>query len=406
MGTKKKKLHVPDKLQAWIDARKRHHLSDAHVQMARELGMNPKKLGKLDNHKQEPWKAPLPEFIEHCYEKQFGRTRPERVTSIEARLEAEAAKKAAKRDRKAAAQEAGAAPADGRQDQDQTCRLRGLPRKDGDENEYSAMEDGEENGEPGEEDDAPAALEERANLDPAEEVETCDYFEGRDLTDPHDLAELVERFVGDVEEGAFAQWEAAERDDQGLPRTPTQQAWLEAEVPSDDESDEHTIFVDDLPRPDRPWHELLLELARHLVVKPLSTTDTVTGVTTRGWPCIVACLAESGQGLSLPEGVLAPVEVVPAELRHDLWLQSCLDALIGLGQDEALTLEDPGQHARIDDLIENLRVCHESIRFLGVTLAGLMLRVDLPPRDRPIFARLLTEALGLTSDLQPLAERL
>jgi len=35
--------------QAWIDARKRHHLSHAHAQMARELGMNPKKLGKIDN---------------------------------------------------------------------------------------------------------------------------------------------------------------------------------------------------------------------------------------------------------------------------------------------------------------------------------------------------------------------
>jgi hypothetical protein len=50
---------IPNKLQAWIDARKRHHLSHAHVQMARELGVNPMKLGKLDNHKQEPWKALL-----------------------------------------------------------------------------------------------------------------------------------------------------------------------------------------------------------------------------------------------------------------------------------------------------------------------------------------------------------
>jgi hypothetical protein len=43
--------------QAWIDARKRHGLSHAEVQMARELGMNPKKLGKLDNRTQEPWSA-------------------------------------------------------------------------------------------------------------------------------------------------------------------------------------------------------------------------------------------------------------------------------------------------------------------------------------------------------------
>ena len=54
-----KKVKKPDpKMQAWVDARKRHHLSHAQVQMARELGMNPAKLGKLDNHKQELWKLP------------------------------------------------------------------------------------------------------------------------------------------------------------------------------------------------------------------------------------------------------------------------------------------------------------------------------------------------------------
>ena len=77
----KKKLD--SKLQAWVVARKRHHLSHAHVQMARELGMNPAKLGKLDNHHQEPWKAPLPVFIESLYEKRFGRRRPEKVLSSE-----------------------------------------------------------------------------------------------------------------------------------------------------------------------------------------------------------------------------------------------------------------------------------------------------------------------------------
>jgi len=51
--------------------------------MARELGLNPRKLGKLDNHGQEPWKQPLPQFIEHLYGKRFGRDRPEVVTPIE-----------------------------------------------------------------------------------------------------------------------------------------------------------------------------------------------------------------------------------------------------------------------------------------------------------------------------------
>jgi hypothetical protein len=48
----------PQHVRDWIAARKRHHLSHAHVQMARELGLNPKKLGKIDNDDQEPWKAP------------------------------------------------------------------------------------------------------------------------------------------------------------------------------------------------------------------------------------------------------------------------------------------------------------------------------------------------------------
>ena len=77
------KSHIPEKLRVWIEARKQFHLSHAEVQMARELGLNPKKFGKLANHKQEPWKMPLPLFIEHLYRKQFGRERPEAVMSLE-----------------------------------------------------------------------------------------------------------------------------------------------------------------------------------------------------------------------------------------------------------------------------------------------------------------------------------
>ena len=54
-------------LEAWLEAKKRFRLSDTQIQMARELGMNPKKFGKYANHKQEPWKLPLPLFIEECY---------------------------------------------------------------------------------------------------------------------------------------------------------------------------------------------------------------------------------------------------------------------------------------------------------------------------------------------------
>ena len=76
------KQKVPQKMIPWLEAKKRHHLSDMHIQMARELGMNPKKLGKLANHKQEPWKLPLPQFIEKCYLKSFKRARPEKTVPL------------------------------------------------------------------------------------------------------------------------------------------------------------------------------------------------------------------------------------------------------------------------------------------------------------------------------------
>ncbi len=104
-----KKKKPNQKMQAWIDARKRHKLSHAQVQMARELGMNPGKLGKLDNHDQEPWKLPLRQYIEHLYFKQFGNQRPDVVLSIEEKVRQGDAKKARRREAKMKARRAIAA---------------------------------------------------------------------------------------------------------------------------------------------------------------------------------------------------------------------------------------------------------------------------------------------------------
>ena len=68
--------------EQWKTAKKRYHLTDAQIQMARELGMNPKKFGSLANHKQERWKAPLPEFIEDLYYKRFKKQMPETVKPV------------------------------------------------------------------------------------------------------------------------------------------------------------------------------------------------------------------------------------------------------------------------------------------------------------------------------------
>jgi len=80
-------------IEKWIIAQKKHHLSDKHVQMARELGLNSDKLGKTDNHKQESWKAPLKEFIEDIYLKQFKKSEPDNIRSLKQIIEDQKRKK-------------------------------------------------------------------------------------------------------------------------------------------------------------------------------------------------------------------------------------------------------------------------------------------------------------------------
>src|SRR6516165_8615203 len=92
---------IPTKLKPWFEARRRFKLSHAHTQMARELGMNPRKLGSLADGGQEPWKLPLPEFIVECYRKSFGRSEPEHVRSLEEVVQAEERRRKEKQAHKA-----------------------------------------------------------------------------------------------------------------------------------------------------------------------------------------------------------------------------------------------------------------------------------------------------------------
>jgi len=68
--------------------------------MARELGMNPRKFGGLANTKQEPWKLPLPDFIEELYFKHFKKNQPDNVRSIEPMVSDYNRKKEERRDRR------------------------------------------------------------------------------------------------------------------------------------------------------------------------------------------------------------------------------------------------------------------------------------------------------------------
>ena len=58
--------------KAWTTAKKICRLTAPQVEMARALGMNPRKLPGLRPSPRERWKLPVGEFIEERYRKRFG----------------------------------------------------------------------------------------------------------------------------------------------------------------------------------------------------------------------------------------------------------------------------------------------------------------------------------------------
>lgn len=58
--------------EAWRNAKKICQLNAQQVDMARALGMNPKKLPGLRPSPRQRWKLPVGKFIEACYRKRFG----------------------------------------------------------------------------------------------------------------------------------------------------------------------------------------------------------------------------------------------------------------------------------------------------------------------------------------------
>jgi hypothetical protein len=57
---------------AWAQAKKLCRLNARQVEMAKKLGMNPRKLPSLRPNPQQKWKLPVGAFIEDRYHKRFG----------------------------------------------------------------------------------------------------------------------------------------------------------------------------------------------------------------------------------------------------------------------------------------------------------------------------------------------
>jgi hypothetical protein len=237
------------------------------------------------------------------------------------------------------------------------------------------------------------------------DVPTRDYFERLNLDDPGDLEEALDNFINDVCSDCFLQWEAVVRQEQGLPLTPRQKKAL-SDLINFGEEDDHILYIDEMPRPSQPWYELARSLAAHLPKEPFRTYELHYAVICEGWPSLVECLETYGRGLSLPKGVKTLLGIFPAELKHRLWLQSCFNALSGLGQHAELTLANQEQQDRIEWFIELLQKHKGSVHYFDLTLDTLLTMVILPPKDKDIFVEMMTKALGLASPQDRLADYL
>ena len=169
----------------------------------------------------------------------------------------------------------------------------------------------------------------RWEFDP--DIPTHDFLEEGPLDDIWNLQEAVENFVSGVEAGQFLTWEAVVCEEQGLPLTALQKKALRSLLNFNDAEDDEILYIDEIPRPSEPWYVILNKIVPYLLIEPFKTFGVHDDVKSDGWNRIMTALNEHGQGLSLPPGVASYRVVVPADLRHKLWLQYCFNDLSGLG---------------------------------------------------------------------------
>jgi hypothetical protein len=121
-----------------------------------------------------------------------------------------------------------------------------------------------------------------------------------------------------------------------------------------------------------------------------------------GWPKLAQCLGEHGRDLSVPTGHRTLVDTLSIEVQQRLWLQHCFHTLSGIGQTPELTLAREEEQKRLTDFVEALRLHHETVKALGLTIDKLLTILVLPSADEHILVETLLREFGLESTSQQL----
>jgi len=230
------------------------------------------------------------------------------------------------------------------------------------------------------------------------DIPVYDFIEDHDLDTDWGIAECLDNLIFGIEKGKFLQWEAVVSNEQKLPLTKKQKNALDELINFSDNEDELILYIDGMPRPSEPWHEIINKVVPKLILDPFKTYEVHNEVYHEEWLRLVECLEKHAQDLSLPKGVVSPVDVIPERIRHRLWLQYCFDDLSGLGQEEELTLENKDQKLwRIEGFINSLKECKASVKYYDLTIEKLIELVKLKPKDEKILLESMLDELEIKS---------
>ena len=144
------------------------------------------------------------------------------------------------------------------------------------------------------------------------DVPTDDLLESLDLDDLGGVVEVLERFVDEMTSDRYRSWEAVIRSEQGLRSTIFMNSLADDALDFCDEG-ERVLYIDEMPRPSEPWYAVLRRIAPRLLLEPFRTADVHEDGITEIWQSVLVALENHGRGLSLPDGVSQPLEVLPAE---------------------------------------------------------------------------------------------
>ena len=81
---KKKKQPKNKRDRLWIEAKRRCRLNDNDIQIAKELGLNPRSLIKNIPSKTEQWKLPVKDWICQMYQKRQEKSERKKARKVQA----------------------------------------------------------------------------------------------------------------------------------------------------------------------------------------------------------------------------------------------------------------------------------------------------------------------------------